>query len=203
MGKSRLSPLKPMTITRMELSAPVLSTSLDRMIRQEVELPINDSFYWTDNTCVLRYIANSERRYKTFVANQVAAIHEQSIPGQCHNAGKKMNPADDASRGLSAEAIIGGNRRTKGPDFLWLSKENWPQMPATIDEEIKQESLEEVAAAFANSDLSSRLRCCRSFQAIFIVVLVEEVRGADTSVQKSAAKCCHQKKERGAAAVPQ
>ena len=149
MGKSRLSPLKPMTISRMELSAAVLSTSLDRMIRQEVELPINDSFYWINSTCVLRYIANSERRYKTFVANRVAAICEQSIPGQWHHAGKKINPADDASRDLSAEAIIGGNRWTKGPDFLWLSKENWPQMPAAIDEETKQESLEEVAAAFA------------------------------------------------------
>lgn len=45
MGKSQLSPLKPVTIPRMELSATVLSTRLDRMIRQEVELPINDSFY--------------------------------------------------------------------------------------------------------------------------------------------------------------
>lgn len=45
MGKSQLSPLKPVTIPRMELSAAVLSTRLDRMIRQEVELPINDSFY--------------------------------------------------------------------------------------------------------------------------------------------------------------
>lgn len=45
MGKSQLSPLKPVTIPRMELSAAVLSTRLDRKIRQEVELPINDSFY--------------------------------------------------------------------------------------------------------------------------------------------------------------
>lgn len=80
MGKSQLSPLKPVTIPRMELSAAVLSTRLDRMIRQVVELPINDSFYWTDSTCVLRNIANSERRYKTFAANQVAAI--QSNPTQ-------------------------------------------------------------------------------------------------------------------------
>ena len=149
MGKSRVSPLKPVTIPRMELSAAVLSTRLDRMIRQEIELPISDSFYWTDSTCVLRYIANSERRYKTFVANRVAAIREQSIPSQWHYVGTKTNPADDASRGLSAEAIIGSNRWTKGPEFLWLSEENWPQMPAAIDEEIEQKSLEEVAATFA------------------------------------------------------
>ena len=113
----------------MELSAAVLSTRLDRMIRQEVELPINDSFYWTDSTCVLRYIANSGGRYKTFVANRVAAIREQSFPCQWHYVGTKMNPADDASRGLSAEAITRSNRWTKGPEFLWLSEEIWPQIP--------------------------------------------------------------------------
>ena len=80
MGKSRLSPLKPVTIPRMELSAALLSTRLDKMLRQEIDFPINDSFYWMDSTCVLRYIANDERRYKTFVANRVAAIREHSTP---------------------------------------------------------------------------------------------------------------------------
>jgi len=154
MGKSHLSPLKPVSIPRMELSAAVLSTRLDRMIPQEIDLAISDSFFWTDSTCVLRYIANSERRYKTFVANRVAAIREQSIPSQWHCVGTRMNPADDASRGLSAEAIIRSNRRTKGPEFLWLSEENWPQMPAAIDEEIGQKSSEEVAATFATMTCS-------------------------------------------------
>lgn len=83
------------------------------------------------------------------MANRVAAIREQSIPSQWHYVGTKTNPADDASRGLSAEAIIRSNRWTKGPEFLWLSEENWRQIPATIDEKIKQKPLEEVAATFA------------------------------------------------------
>ena len=150
MGKSQLSPLKPVTIPRMELSATVLSTRLDRMIRQEVELPINYSFYWTDSTYVLRYIANSERRYITFAANRVAAIHKQSIPSQWHHVGTKTNPADNASRDSSTEAIIRSNCWTKGPEFLWLSEENWPHVPVAIGEEIKQKSLE-VAATFATT----------------------------------------------------
>lgn len=61
MGKSRLSPLKPMTIPRMEMSAAVLSTRLDRIIRKEIDFAINDSVFWTDSTCVLRYVANEEK----------------------------------------------------------------------------------------------------------------------------------------------
>ena len=44
-GKSRLSPLKPVTIPLMELSASVLSTRLDRIIRQELDFVIHDSFF--------------------------------------------------------------------------------------------------------------------------------------------------------------
>ena len=45
LGKSRLAPLKPVTIPRMELSTIVLSTRLDRMIRKELEYGIEESFF--------------------------------------------------------------------------------------------------------------------------------------------------------------
>lgn len=60
-----------------------------------------------------------------------------------------MNPANDAPRGLSAEAIIVSNRWTKGPEFLWLSEEKWPQVPVAIEEEVKQKPLEVVATTLA------------------------------------------------------
>ena len=68
-AKSRLAPIKSITIPRMELSAAVVATRLDSMIRQEIDLKINQSHFWTDSTCVLRYIENYERRFQTFIAN--------------------------------------------------------------------------------------------------------------------------------------
>ena len=58
MGKSRLAQIKPVTIPHMELSAAVIATRLDRISRKELTLPIDQSFFWTDSTCVLRYIEN-------------------------------------------------------------------------------------------------------------------------------------------------
>ena len=101
MGKSRLSPLKPVTIPRMELSATVLSTRLDRMIREEIEYTIDDSIFWTDSTCVLRYVENDEKRYETFVANRVSAIREQSLPSQWHYIQTEFNPADHGTRNVA------------------------------------------------------------------------------------------------------
>ena len=150
MGKSRLSPLKPVTIPRMELSASMLSTRLDRIIRQELDIVIHDSFFWTDSTCVLRYVTNDDRRYKTFVANRVAAIREHSMPSQWKYVGTKANPADDASRGLTADAIVQCNRWTRGPEFLWLDEESWPKTPIAVTEEIQKEPTgHEIRATFA------------------------------------------------------
>ena len=64
MTKSRLAPLKTITILRLELSAAVLAVRLDRIIHKEITLPIKSSTFWTDSTCVLRYIEIGKRDSK-------------------------------------------------------------------------------------------------------------------------------------------
>ena len=76
-GKTRLSLLKQLTIPHLKLSA-----ELDRMIMKEIGLPVDQSIFWTDSTYVLGYIANEDKRFHTFVANCVAAIHEVTSPPQ-------------------------------------------------------------------------------------------------------------------------
>jgi hypothetical protein len=45
MGKSRLAPLKAVTIPRMELSAAVVATRLDQIIRSEIDIKIDRSYF--------------------------------------------------------------------------------------------------------------------------------------------------------------
>lgn len=134
-GKSRLTPLKPVPILRMESSAAVLSTRLDRLIRDEIRYPINSSVFCTDSTCVLRYVENDKKRYETLVANRVLAISEQSLPSQWRYVDTRLNPADDASRGISAGDIVQSTHWIKGPDFPWHDEAAWPQCPATMNED--------------------------------------------------------------------
>ena len=151
MAKSRLAPLKAMTIPRMELSAAVLATRLDRMIKQEVTLSIDQSTFWTDSTCVLRYIENKDKRFQTFVANRIAAILDQSTATQWRHVDTIQNPADEASRGMTVEALLNNERWIQGPDFLKQPEEEWPQRPTDMgkispdDPEVKK-----TAQAFAS-----------------------------------------------------
>lgn len=105
MGKSRLAPIKPVTIPCLELSAAVIATRLDRISRNKLTLPITESFFWTDNTCVLWYIENQDKRFQTFVANCIATIHDVSSPLQWKYVNTQDNPADDSSRGVPADFL--------------------------------------------------------------------------------------------------
>ena len=121
MGKARVSPIKIVTIPRLELMAAVLATSLDIAVREEVRFPISESTFWTDSTIVLGYIRNEDRRFKTFVANRVSKIRDVSSPHQWRHVSTKNNPADDGSRGTADLT-----RWLSGPDFLLETSEKWP-----------------------------------------------------------------------------
>ncbi|XP_041472627.1 uncharacterized protein LOC121421892 [Lytechinus variegatus] len=129
MAKSHLAPIKKSTIPRLELSAAAISVKLDAFLRRELNVPVDSSHFWTDSTIVLGYIGNKEKRFRTFVANRVAAIRSYSNPEQWHFVDSKSNPADDVSRGLSAKDLLASERWVHGPDFLVQGKENWPTSP--------------------------------------------------------------------------
>ncbi|XP_068757389.1 uncharacterized protein [Montipora capricornis] len=125
-GKSRLAHVKPMTIPRLELSAAVVAVKLDRTLREELEIKIDRSVFWSDSTAVSQYIKNEDKRFHTFVANRLAVIHDGSKPSQWNFVESARNPADDASRGLTPEELLLQDRWFKGPEFLWKLEESWP-----------------------------------------------------------------------------
>ncbi|GAA53457.1 hypothetical protein CLF_110267, partial [Clonorchis sinensis] len=57
-GKSRVAPMKPVTIPRLELQAAVLSVRLKSLVLRELFLKIDSTYLWTDFMIVLHYINN-------------------------------------------------------------------------------------------------------------------------------------------------
>ena len=151
-GKSRLSPLKYLTIPRLELSAAVVAARLDKIIRTETDIQVDESVFWTDSTCVLGYLRNESKRFHTFVANRVATIQEVAAASQWRYVDSSQNPADDASRGLSAEALINYSRWLRGPDFLWRPESSWPIAPSPVLEVLPDDpEVKSTAEAYSQS----------------------------------------------------
>lgn len=164
-AKSRLAPMKQVTIPRLELAAAVVSSRLDRMIRKELDLDISDSVFWTDSTCVLGYINNEDRRFQTYVANRVSTILEASKPSQWKYVDTKSNPADDTSRGLTSESLVYNSRWKYGPQFLVQPESAWPVQPAGVEKISENDSeLKKEASSFTTSSLETSFSITSLFQ---------------------------------------
>ena len=126
MGKTRNAPIKEWTIPRLELQATVLAVRLSNSILKELDLRVNEIFFWSDSMTSLQYIKNQTKRFQTFVANRVAEIHESTTPEQWHHVPGTMNPADEGSRGVAIKHFQPGCRWWSGPSFLWQPVQQWP-----------------------------------------------------------------------------
>lgn len=127
-GKSRLAPIKAMSIPRLELAAAVLSVKLYKLATRELEFEIHKRYFWTDSMIVLGYINNEKKRFKTFVANRLAIIHDATSKEDWRYVPTKLNPADLASRGLHPYETNKLETWLNGPTFLQKNDSQWPEV---------------------------------------------------------------------------
>ena len=124
-GKSRVAPIQTVSVPRLELTAAVVACQCYQFVVNELDTQVNASFFWTDSQTVLKYLANTATRFKTFVAHRVAAIHEISDVSQWNYSPSSKNPADHASRGVWPQEMCKIQHWLKGPDFLTEDIKNY------------------------------------------------------------------------------
>ena len=95
-GKSKVTSLKFISIPRLELMAAALSVKISKMLREELDVHVDDEIFWTDSQVVPGYINSDVRRFKVFVANRVQQIRDHTSAKQWHFIESSNNPADDA-----------------------------------------------------------------------------------------------------------
>ena len=126
MSRTRLAPLKKLTVVRLELQAAVLGVRLADVVKRETTYNIDETFYWTDSAVVLQFLQNESRRFHTFVSNRVAEIQHSSRPDEWHHVPGHLNPADMCSRGSSGQDLLQSSLWWAGPEFLICDSEEWP-----------------------------------------------------------------------------
>ena len=166
MGKARLAPVREISIPRLELTAAVISVKLSKIIREELDMTIDQVHYWTDSTSVLKCINNESKRFHTFESNRLTVIHNGSKPSEWKYVNRDDNPADDGSKGRKIDAMLKNDRWLKGPKFLWENDSHWPKMieiPVLEDgdPEVRKEGQIYVATLQSNvlDDLISYYSC--------------------------------------------
>ena len=127
-GKSRVTPLKVVSVPRLELTAAVLSVKICQQLKQELNIEEDisevEEFFWTDSQVVLNYISNESKRFKVFVANRVQMIRNNANLSQWNYVRSADNPGDSLSRELNTVKEAKVKQWFEDPAFLKLTKDS-------------------------------------------------------------------------------
>jgi len=114
-SKTRLAPLKGMTIPRLELMAVLIGTRCVKYVQRELNVPILEMFIWTDSQCVLKWI-KSTKDLSVFVKNRITEIKAHD------DITFRYVDTDSATRGTSFQKLQRNSLWWHGP--MWLK--NYP-----------------------------------------------------------------------------
>ena len=95
MSKTKVTPVRTVTIPRLELVGALMSVRVSSFLRYELSIGDYNEYFWTDSRAVLGYVRSETKRFHVSVAKRVQEIRQYTEPHQWRYIDSQNNPADD------------------------------------------------------------------------------------------------------------
>ena len=127
-AKSKVAPKQVVTIPRLELCAALLLSQLMRTVLDSFEPrhTFDSVVAFSDSRVTLHWIHSDPSRWKIFVGNRIAQVHENLAPRYWRHVSGAENPADVLSRGILPDGLLHHPLWFKGPSWLIKDETHWP-----------------------------------------------------------------------------
>ena len=126
-AKSKLNPIKPLTVPVLELTAAVKGFRMAEFTAEAFGVELAEFRFWSDSKCVHDWLHTPAHTLPRGTRNKVAFLQTYTQPDQWWFVPSNLNPADLASRGCSVKDLIDHNLWWTGPPFLMQESSYPPQ----------------------------------------------------------------------------
>lgn len=115
-AKTKVAPIKLLSIPRLELQAAVIGTRLRKTIISDHTLSIKRTVMWSDSSTVLHWLRSDTRKYRQYVAFRVTEILEETDVSEWRKVPTGMNVADEATKWGRGPSFGEESRWFKAPE---------------------------------------------------------------------------------------
>ena len=124
MAKTRVAPLKQLTLPKLELMGALVGARLSSFITNTISLSPSKVHMWTDSQIVLYWLQN-KKKLNQFVSHRVTEILQLTANTAWRYCPTADNPADLLTRGITPTQLQSSALWRFGPQWL-TTRDNWP-----------------------------------------------------------------------------
>ncbi|XP_065090363.1 uncharacterized protein LOC135711416 [Ochlerotatus camptorhynchus] len=137
-SKSKIAPLRRLTIPRLELCAAVVLAKLVSVVIPILKTEFHDIKLWSDSQIVLAWIKKNPDQLQVYVRNRVLDINKLTSAYEWKYVRSENNPADLVSRGCYPGVLHRSDMWWNGPLFLQDVNYDIQETPVIQDEELPE-----------------------------------------------------------------